>query len=805
MAANGEKTQAGSAGKRTVLQLEPAKYQITLLYLGHDRIKHDATKYRCKYELQDGETTIAAKPHTIPNIVRGNNEANDEHAVTTATPGQNADPINPPNDKKYRVMITDNHGMRSKDSNLLGRPQGDTESKPDNYEKVDGAEKKNWMPDIEPAVPFRVVVRKLFGNTPVDLEDSHHATDLKAVFEIKDPVEEFDQNVGSRRRFLEGTPAAPGTPAVEGFFTKYNREDKNPDPGDDNALGIPKDRWFKGIRLPSHGEPGVKAVDVLKKVEYTDPPKIDEAPEGESGTNNVPYAKLSAATDHERMNAKFDVTTKGKDGNDLKDENGVRVGVADLAFCPWPAGGDNYRFLITLLDSKDKDVRDEHNLENGVPAKLVDHAKEEIPGKTEDAEARAYTTGRFIIWKRLKMKLVVLVNRTTRADINWNTVRNFYRRDFLEVVPPDDPGGYYNLVPTQWIAELKNVFPSPADVAGLDAITTAAAPNDLEAVYRRNFFPKFLSDKYPDRPAVAGATALMPNMTPLTRSIVTHTCTNVIPALQSPDSTNGKKQEDSEGFFLMLVRRPSPTVTGMGAAFGDRMFWFVNRASTVPGRASTSSTCAHEMGHALFLRHAHTSRVSATYQDSAAPPVVTAIQLVDARRNNQIHDHDQADAFACLMSYTRPLTAEPCGVCALTVRFYDRVAIQRAGRHQNQIMSGLSPVTIVRLTTLAGAPRLSETIPNRTLAAGASHAMTLMAVGRQITYTTRSGSVLQGRVNVTGADDNPRGLWSKAGAGDVTLSIVGGNKLRVIATRVGAVTITYQKSGLTATANFNVT
>ena len=58
--------------------------------------------------------------------------------------------------------------------------------------------------------------------------------------------------------------------------------------------------------------------------------------------------------------------------------------------------------------------------------------------------------------------------------------------------------------------------------------------------------------------------------------------------------------------------------------------------------------------------------------------------------------------------------------------------------------------------------------------------------------------------NITGADDNPAGLWSKSGAGGVTLSIVGGNTLRVTANRVGAVTITYRKSGITATANLTV-
>ncbi len=773
MAAKGQKKQAGATEKRTVLQLQPVKYQIAFWYLGHDRIQHDAANYRCKYELQRGETAITTKPDRIANQVAGDD--NREAAEKAAKPSsKGGDYTNPPVDQVYRVMITDNHGMRSADEQppaygLLGdggAPDGNNISKPVNYAQVDGANKRDWLPDVRPAVPFRVVVRKFIGDTQVDMDVSK-----KVVVEVKDPVEEFEANDTAPRRFLRG------------FFAKYNRENKNPDVGDDNAITT-----FKGLRPAAGGSPGVKAVDVLKKAAYADPPKIDQAP---AGTNNVTFASLQAATAHETNNAIFDLTEV--------DDNGNKVGVSEVVFFPTannggPCGGDNYRFLLTLVDSGGKDVRETE--ENGIPAKLLDDARRELP------KPRAYTTGRFVIWRRIKIRLCVLVNRTTQADITWATISGIYRKAFIEVVAPDNPGGFYNLIPVQWIEELKTRF--PADAADLEAIKTAAAPNDLNTIYGGNFFPPVLTNKYNWGGGGAGGLALSDQVEPLTRAIINHACQWAIPAVPtSPDSAAGRRQEDPDGFFIVLIRRPAPGVTTMGASFGDRMFWFVNRDSTVANDvASTSSTCAHELGHAVYLRHALTSQVAVGYQAGAAPAggIAPNIRLVDGTSNCYLQDHDQADAFACLMGYTRPLTAELCGVCALTVRFYDRVEVQRAGNYQNEIHAGLGPVTIVRQTNAPPGPQLSETIPNLTVAAGALHSMLLLAVGPQRNYTDRSGTARLGRVNITHATPCN---WTANPAGRVTVAASGG-AMRVTAVAAGNVTLRFTKGNLAAEVNFQV-
>jgi hypothetical protein len=783
--AKGNKKHGGADQKTTVLQLQPAKYQISLLYLGHDRIRRDDATYRCKYELQRGQATITNKPDLIANCVPGTDDS--EAARKAASPAEKGgDYTNPPRDQMYRLVFTDNHGLRSKESNLLGRPAGDNESKPTNYAKVDGAEKRDWLPDISPAVPFRVVVRKFFGGTPVDLNEGH-----QVVFEVKDPVEEFEADDTARRKFLKK------------FFAKYNREGRDPDPGDDNAITD-----FSGVRPSPQPNPGVKATDVLRKVAYVDPPKIDRAP---AGTNHVQFSQLAAATAHGTSDAKFELTLVEEGEADRK----VKVGIADLAFLPKPVLGDNYRFLVSLLSAGGKDIREEE--ENGVPPLLLDHSRAELPAP------RCYTTGRIVLWKRMRIRLVVLCNRTQRSDITWGDAVAAYRRAFIELVPPDDPAGYYNLVPAQWIAELKTQFPSQA--ANLEAIMTAAPPNDLETVYRQFFYPKCLTDNFPNEPNPPGQpVGLHREIVPLVRRIITHACTNVIPALESPDSENGKKQLDPDGFYICLVRRLTPTSSLLGSSFGDRMFWFTNPGGAA-GVASTTNTFAHEMGHAQYLRHSHTAGVvgggggggeSATWTSAPAVPPAGGLWLYDGTSNNQIKDHDQDDAFNCYMAYTAPDAPlpTPCGLCALTLRFYDRVRVQANNQYQNQTMAGLSALTIVRGRFAQGGNpvwTLDEPavvggvakLPDLSIAAAAPYYV--LAVSKPIQFQHYQGPAQRlARVNVSTVGG---GQWASAtvsGGGTVTRAVVAGTVIQLTGTHTGRVRLTFALSGMNASAELDV-
>ena len=188
---------------------------------------------------------------------------------------------------------------------------------------------------------------------------------------------------------------------------------------------------------------------------------------------------------------------------------------------------------------------------------------------------------------------------------------------------------------------------------------------------------------------------------------------------------------------------------------------------------------------------------------AAFPAAAPTIRLVDGDVDSATPDHDQNDAYACLMGYTRHLQAEPCAVCRLALRFYDRVAIQKAGNYRDEIMAGLSPVTIARFQVLGGVKEFSETIP-ATLVAGTP--LRVAALGPEKEFTTRSGTKFKGRVNITAAHDTPvPSLWSASPAGKVSLAVAGG--LLTITWVSGGnvnVTVTYKNGSLTASITFKV-
>ena len=327
--AKGTKKQSGPTKAKTVMKLLPIRYRITLSYMGHERIQRNGTTYRCQYTVEPGATPGSKPfdPHDpthIPNLtapapltaaamanIKPPAEALKQAIARllliaefdkAATPSaKGGDATNPPpgNERIYSLIIVDNHGMRSADEQnsqkfgLLGRkgaPDGDTECKPANFKSTAGG-KIDWMPDIQPAAPFRIVIRKFIGGAEVDLDK-----DLKCILEVKDPVEEFepddptvpDNNPAKnlRRQFLVD------------FFKKFNNKSGTPDAGDDNC----PDK-FRGLR--KDGKTGVKATDVIKTMPYKSLPVVDVPPSPITPT--VQFNELGAATAHGDMNVEFPV------------------------------------------------------------------------------------------------------------------------------------------------------------------------------------------------------------------------------------------------------------------------------------------------------------------------------------------------------------------------------------------------------------------------------------------------------------------------------------------------------------------
>lgn len=747
MPEKGARKESGSTEERTTLQLNPVSYKITLIYLGDKRIKRDPAPagatplpvvdvpppYRCKYELRrrgggDGADAVLDPLHIIPSVVRKGMD--DPESVNAATPGQAPIVNPPPNDIVYKVMVTDNHGTRTSENlDLLGE-DGDDKSNIKYYRD------RGWIPDIVPAVPFRVIVRKFVGHTEVGVDKN-----LKVAVEVKDPHEEFDQNDGRRRAFLED------------FFKEYNRTKGDPDPGDDNAP-----QWSKGHR-PADGS--VKATSVLRKTAYKDKPAIDTGP----AENDVLDfgADLSPAPAFKEKLAAFDIKQVEQDG--------IKVGVADFTFVPWPVSGDNYRFLITLVDG-DKDVRD--TKENGADVLLKDDHGLPID------KPRAYTTGRFVLWRKAEFTMAVLANGCTEADVDWDFIIAGYRKLFMEVVKP---ARILHLTREAWKFHIRQMFPT---VAGINDDANYSAVN-----YARSIYP-------PNVAATLSQGDAMTRVESFARRAIAKGCMDA--GIPNPDSAFAKaKQADGNGLFMFMCKC---TEMGgiLGAYFGDRMFWF--RKPDNDPVLNATSTCAHEFAHLKSIRHSYTS---GPYLNFVSGGTTTYTRIIDALRNCQMLDHDGKDAYACLQAYTRPYDAQPCAMCALALRFWDRVEIQKQARYRQKLLDRHGAVIPAAVRNLGGGN--FDIIPlTGPVNMGVNNFLYLLALGPETAYDGRGLPNQRGRLNFSFAPRGEGTYWTASSA-CVQISPVNHNAdvqaLQVKGVSPGTAVITY-RSGKNPTTSVTV-
>jgi len=185
------------------------------------------------------------------------------------------------------------------------------------------------------------------------------------------------------------------------------------------------------------------------------------------------------------------------------------------------------------------------------------------------------------------------------------------------------------------------------------------------------------------------------------------------------------------------------------------------------------------------------------------------IQLVNPVSNIYELDHDGRDAWACLQAYLRDLDAQPCGLCALHLRFYDRKILQRDAQLKPNIDDRHGAPVIFELVNDAG----TWTLVNRTgatinLAVGGAHI--LIAAGPQTNYNTREGTSPIGRLNLSYYRKPGTALfwdnWNKSapavdivGAGDNAFA-----RLEVTAASVGTSIVTYRLNTTSVTTTFVV-
>jgi hypothetical protein len=247
---------------------------------------------------------------------------------------------------------------------------------------------------------------------------------------------------------------------------------------------------------------------------YKSLPVVDMPPSPTTAT--VPFTDLGAATANGDMNAEFAVK------RDVEEQVGkakFKVGVVDFAFRPrHPVGGDNYRFLVSLVDGTGKDVRE--TKENGREVELLGLNGEVIP------KPLAYATGRFILWKRMFIKLVVLVNEASQGAIDWGFIRSVYHKSFLDVVPPSNTDG---IAPG---AARGSVNSRPCSPAVQISALEPSRPPPPPTIWRRStaFFSPKCSPQVCGRPAASGGKCLRERTRPVRHIEVWPATSSRIPA-----------------------------------------------------------------------------------------------------------------------------------------------------------------------------------------------------------------------------------------------------------------------------------
>lgn len=748
------KTVPGPTGHNTVLQLAGIQYRIFLYYLGSKRIRRSG-QYNCDYELHRGADPNPNDPDArkldpvteIRNVAIFSSDPDSPHFLDAGVSkplSEGGDNTGPVFDDEYRIVIKDYHGMRNDDvwpGDLLGSGANNT-SKPQNYNT------RRFDEDIVPDIPFRVVVRKYLAGMPLDLT-ANELANLRVAWEVKDPDERTDHvSDTGQRDFLKD-------------FIENHRADSTK-VGDDNCQDT-----FRGMR-PS-GQAGVDPTTVFFSAPYRDQPPIDRPappPAGGGGAANPLEDVLShneaTATRMTALNTQRGVTELTRVEEPFGPGGTLVSGVSDVTFQPYPAGGDNYRFLLTLTDASGTDVRQLRldGDDNFVPAPTGGAAPPPgtlpiwiVENNRQVPHPCCFTSGKFTIWRRINMPLVVFTNSnpilapgatppaTGGASLNtritWPDVKRRYKEAFVEI---SGPGVEHHLDQNGWRNLLQSYFRSAGTGVSLAQINN----NANYTGYMQALFPPFLQT--PPAGYRAGRDDRWTEWQwEHLDGLVTRAVRNACNAEGiTPRPRRSSRQRNSHGFCIFLTRDVIPTgvvttsatpgiPTGApirqdvgGMYVGEQQFHMID--------SNTTTTLTHELGHGLYLRHGNTAPINnlagsaapTTYVPAAGANIanVQCYSLRESDGNGVNHlDHDQADFNDCIMSYENTgANIDFCAVCLLTLRYYDRVRL--ANNERPAITAGWDPVQICEIQ---GA-NLSES-PNN-LARGGANRMLIVAVAK---------------------------------------------------------------------------
>ncbi len=561
--------------------------------------------------------------------------------------------------KAYRVMIHDNHAATSTETSsgggdVLGAG-ADSLAKPTCYAN------NNWVRDVRPAVAFRVKIVKRAAGVQVTVSPN----EVFVTWKIKDPKEDLDRVDVCR------SPDRPKQFLKE-FFTKFNR--KTDDKGwtdDDNCSD-----QFAGLR---QRDGSIDACKALFSGPFTPPGAALERQPDPPG--------LSSSDPHHEKLARSLVTPEGDIGADP-------IGVSNVVFYPPAISGDNYVFSIGLAGP------------SGNPISFKDY---------EGNTVKEYETGKFTLWRKVTIDMLVTFDSVDESYINWDDAKNAYGAAFMDVVKPVTT---VKFAEAAWKAKVRKYL---KDTQGVGDADLNAAVWD----FNKFFLPKLSENVLKAMwAALDPANNLPANYGPGDADDLYWTwgadCAKLF--LDKAYADKGKTspradaaQNTSLGLYVFLCKKLQAVSGALGQYMDEREFFMV----TV---GDATCTFVHEMGHALYLRHALTSFGTIQNVGGVNTLVAPFVTRDVAHTRGAWLDHDQDDAIVCVMSYQNdyydktgksPLASGAvewhfCAICLLKLRFWDTVLLRGNRWVRAMVYSKMAPF---KLTDGGHAPLGSFTIP----------------------------------------------------------------------------------------------
>ena len=543
--------------------------------------------------------------------------------------------------KKYRVLVTDNHGMK-------GRLHGNTRdsmnaSKPAQYVA------NGWMRDVMAAVPLEAVVLKTSDKKQL----TFGASDVRVVWEVIDPAE----NLAIIELFKGAGNPASGADRPKAWLTRmfadagFQSPTLGPDSVNDNCPTT-----YGGVRPAAGGV--TPAPSVLFKA-----PLSTASPAGLDAFAGIANSGASAVAPG-------------------KDKDGLPVGLSRVFFRPPPIGGDNYRFRISLVDADG----------NKVKFKNAD-------GKTVEF----IETGTFTVWRRLLIDFMVTFSSVDQATIDWHMTRDCYLPAYTQVIGPllkkvYDKAAWERVVKAYFATEgsiprsernnaahyaqgeydLHLIPPYPK------LLPSVVDPNPAKTAANSRY--DFLNDGSRSDRGNAKLQLRWTHTEGLSKAFLddAYTATGRINPRTAGDDYAQKTE--LPGLSVFFAKQPMEWSTVLGQYLMDREFQFVQVGDV-------TCTFAHELGHAVYITHAFTR-----FQEHSG-----ILWTNNSQDEFQFSEHCQNDAVLCLMAYQNdyfgddgqtvraddPVPWRFCAACLLKLRFWDLAALRGNAQFMRWIHEGL--------------------------------------------------------------------------------------------------------------------